>query len=87
MAITIIKRNSEIPDEIYQAIQELGGRPEFEGDWRVTVMPAPDNDDWTLSLDSRTLHAPWVGLTPEHQSPSGVQRVLHSMLESLEADS
>ena len=87
MAITITKRNSEIPDEIYQAIQELGDRPEFEGDWRVNVIPAPDNDDWTLSLDSRTLHAPLIGLTPEHQSPSDIQRVLHSMLESLDEDS
>ena len=87
MAIIITKRNSEIPDEIYQAIQELGDRPEFEGDWRVNVIPAPDNDDWTLSLDSRTLHAPLIGLTPEHQSPSDIQRVLHSMLESLDEDS
>jgi hypothetical protein len=87
MAITITKRYSEIPDEIYQAIQELGGWPEFEGDWRVTIIPAQDNDDWTLSLDSRTLHAPWVGLTPEHQSSSGIQHALHAMLESLVEES
>jgi hypothetical protein len=87
MAITITKRSSEIPDEIYQAIQELGERPEFEGDWRVAVIPAQDNDDWTLSLDSRTLHAPWVGLTPEHQSSSAIQHALHAMLESLVEES
>jgi hypothetical protein len=87
MAVSIAKRNSEIPDEIYQAVIELGSRPEFEGDWQVSVLPAPDNDDWTLTLDSRTLHAPWVGLTPERQSPSGIQHALHSMLESLEEES
>jgi hypothetical protein len=87
MAIAITKRSSEIPDEVYQAVVELGDRPEFEGEWRVSVLPAPDNDDWTLSLDSRTLHAPLVGLTPEHQSSTGVQRALHSMLASLEEES
>jgi hypothetical protein len=87
MAITITKRYSEIPDEIYQSIQELGDRSEFEGDWRVTVLPAQDNDDWTLSLDSRILHAPLVGITPEHQSSSGIQHALHSMRESLNEDS
>jgi hypothetical protein len=52
MAITIIKRSSEIPDEVYLAIQELGERPEFEGDWRVNVIPAQDNDDWTAPQSS-----------------------------------
>jgi hypothetical protein len=87
MGISISKRSSEIPDEIYLAVAELGEREEFEGDWRVNIIPAPDNDDWTLSLESRTLHAPLVGLTPEHQSPNGVQRALHSMLEALEEES
>lgn len=86
MAISIVKRNSEIPDEVYQAVAELGERPEFEGDWRVSIVPAPDNDDWTLCLDSRVLHAPWVGITPEHQSPSGIQHALHTMLASLEEE-
>jgi hypothetical protein len=74
MAITINKRSSEIPDEIYQAITELGAWPEFEGNWRVSVLPAPDNDDWQLSLESRWMRAPAIDLAPEHQSPSGVQR-------------
>jgi hypothetical protein len=87
MGISISKRSSEIPDEIYQAVMELGDRPEFEGDWHVSVLPAPDNDDWCLTLDSRWMHAPIVGLTPEHQSPQGVQRVLHTMLASLEEES
>jgi|HubBroStandDraft_1064217.scaffolds.fasta_scaffold226142_2 hypothetical protein len=87
MAITIIKRSSEIPDEVYLAIQELGERPEFEGDWRVNVIPAQDNDDWTLSLESRTLHAPLVGITPVHQSGSAIQHALHVMRESLEEES
>jgi hypothetical protein len=87
MGIIIRKRSSEIPDEVYQAVSELGGRPEFEGDWNVSVLPSPDNDDWQLSLESRWMRAPAIDLAPEHQSPSGVQRALHSMLESLEEES
>lgn len=87
MAITILKRSSEIPDEVYQAVVELGGRPEFEGDWHVSVLPAPDNEDWQLSLESRWMRAPAIDLAPEHQSPSGVQHALHSMLELLEEES
>jgi hypothetical protein len=87
MAITIKKRSSEIPDEVYQAVVELGDRPEFEGDWHVSVLPAPDNEDWLLSLESRWMHSPAIDLAPEHQSPAGVQRALHSMLESLEEES
>jgi hypothetical protein len=87
MGITISKRSSEIPDEIYQAVVELGGRPEFDGDWHVSVLPAPDNDDWQLSLASRWMRAPEIDLAPEHQSPTGVQHALHSMHESLEEES
>ncbi|HTW60463.1 MAG TPA: hypothetical protein VMD55_01575 [Terracidiphilus sp.] len=87
MGITINKRSSEIPDEIYQAVADLGGRPEFEGDWHVSVLPAHDNDDWQLSLASRWMRAPAIDLAPEHQSATGVQRALHSMLESLEEES
>jgi hypothetical protein len=87
MGITISKRSSEIPDEIYRAIQELGAWPAFEGDWRVSIVPASDTDDWQVSLESRALRAPAVDLGPEHQSPIGVQHTLYSMLESLEEES
>jgi hypothetical protein len=87
MAISILKRSSEIPDEIYQSIIELGGWPEFEGEWQVSVLPAPDNDDWHLNLASRAMHAPDIELAPEHQSALGVQRALHAMRESLEDES
>jgi len=86
MAISINRRNSEIPDEIYQAIEELGSRPDFDGNWLVSVAPSADGDDWQLKLESRGLRAPDVDLAPEHQSPSGVRRALHSMLDSLEEE-
>jgi hypothetical protein len=86
MAISISKRNSEIPDEVYQAVVEFGDRPEFEGDWRVSVLPCADNDDWVLQLDSKTQHVPAIGLTPEHQSAAGIQHALRAMIGSLEED-
>jgi hypothetical protein len=66
-----------IPNHIYKAITDL--EPEFDGNWRVSLITDQTNELWTLKLTLEHGKQQQRNLAPEWQNVQGIRRVMREL--------
>lgn len=79
-----ISDSSGIPDEIRRAVLQL--EPEFQGNWRASVISSQTNAHWELKLENVRGVVRRGKAEPGQQNPNGVQACMRKLRNEIEAE-